>query len=621
VRAASDSLALLEQGRLLIAQARTTDDVKQIRDQAAAVERYFRQQKYALEVINDAGELKVRAERRLGELLAETVRAGNPQLLHDATITRLPEGVTRSDSHRWQRVAGLPEDIFEAVIAAGRQRGDLSTNTFLKLAKQKDKERKDDEARQRMAEAAPPTDLIRVGDFREVLADLSDESVDMIFTDPPYAKEKGSYPLYRALAEFGSRVLKPGGSLIAYAPTYALADILPLMVPHLRYWNSIIVKHTGQSSRLDYFRTIVKAKCLLWFVKKEGRYEGEWVFNLIRSQPPNKQLHEWAQSEAEARYCIEKMTPPAGLIVDPMCGSATTLRAAMKLGRRTLGCEIDSDRAKVAAVRCDLRAEAATFNPPGWTPWQRAVWLGLLATEMPARAVECCPAEYAAECCPEPRLGRGNRKVGRTVSVFNLPVFDTCPGKTPSCEANCYADKGHFRWPDTKRLYAENLRAAKSDKFVEKIIAKLRKRRASKVRIHSSGDFFSPEYVLKWFAIASALPNVKFWCYTRSWRMPDILPELVRLASLSNVRVWFSCDRDTGLPAAVPNVQAWWLQIEDEEPPVAEPGQMAIPRAFRTKRKDRKPANRIGLAMICPTYTGLKADAHVTCETCRICFR
>jgi hypothetical protein len=142
VRAAGDSLALLERGRRLLAEALGAGEVKQLRDQAAAVERYLRQQKYAHDAIQDAAELKLRAERRLGELLAGTVRAGNPQLLHDATIGRLPKGVSRTQSHRWQRVAGLPEDVFEAEIAAGRRRGDLSTNALLKLARRKVKRRR-----------------------------------------------------------------------------------------------------------------------------------------------------------------------------------------------------------------------------------------------------------------------------------------------------------------------------------------------------------------------------------------------------------------------------------------------------------------------------------------------
>jgi hypothetical protein len=530
---------------------------------------------------------------------------------------------------KWQHAASL-RDALDLIANGDKSR-------LVRAERRKAKRQKNDETRRRLAEAAQPTDLIRVGDFREVLTDLPDESVDLLFTDPPYAKE--FYPLYGALAELGSRVLKVGGSLVAYAPTYALADILPLMVPHLRYWNEIIVEHTGQLSRLSYFRTIVKAKALLWFVK--GRYEGRWVSNLIRSRPPDKQAHEWAQSPVEATDCIKRLTPPAGIVVDPMCGSGTTLRAALFLGRRTLGCEIDPHRSKVAAVRCDLRAEAASFNPPGWTPWRRVVWLGLNGADLPARpAIEdsdgepgpgwSCAAEHGFDSedggsdeadGAEPRLFvRGNHKVGKGVLVWNLPVFDTCPGKTPSCEAVCYADRGNSRWPATKRRHAKNLQAAEADNFVEKVIAEIRKRGASLVRIHSSGDFFSAAYVARWVAVAEATPGVTFWCYTRSWRVPEIMPQLERLASLPNVYVWFSCDKDSGLPAAVPNVRACWLQTEQEEPPTAGPGQLPVELVFRTRLEGRQPVKRIGLALVCPAYNGTAGGEGTTCEQCRFCF-
>ncbi|KKL23965.1 hypothetical protein LCGC14_2420110, partial [marine sediment metagenome] len=57
-----------------------------------------------------------------------------------------------------------------------------------------------------------PIDVsLLTGDFREVLA-LPKNSVDFIFTDPPYDEE--SIPLYGDLAKLGARVLKPGGRFV-----------------------------------------------------------------------------------------------------------------------------------------------------------------------------------------------------------------------------------------------------------------------------------------------------------------------------------------------------------------------------------------------------------------------
>lgn len=76
---------------------------------------------------NDAAEIKLRAERRLGELLAETtVKGGARHKSHDGTYERrptLPPDVTNSQSSRWQAVAAVPEEKFEAFIQKERDRG------------------------------------------------------------------------------------------------------------------------------------------------------------------------------------------------------------------------------------------------------------------------------------------------------------------------------------------------------------------------------------------------------------------------------------------------------------------------------------------------------------------
>lgn len=71
-----------------------------------------------------AAEIKLRAERRLGELLAETIVQGSCN-------TMLPEGIGRMDSSRWQRIAGIDEERFETKIAEGREAGELTTIFFL----------------------------------------------------------------------------------------------------------------------------------------------------------------------------------------------------------------------------------------------------------------------------------------------------------------------------------------------------------------------------------------------------------------------------------------------------------------------------------------------------------
>src|SRR5207248_1605451 len=96
-----------------------------------------RDQCLGLEQQNDAAEFKLRCERRLGELLAVTVRheGGRPNSNGTLPFRGLPEGVSKMQSSRWQREASVPEHLFEAWMAETREKGgELTTTGLLALA-------------------------------------------------------------------------------------------------------------------------------------------------------------------------------------------------------------------------------------------------------------------------------------------------------------------------------------------------------------------------------------------------------------------------------------------------------------------------------------------------------
>lgn len=201
---------------------------------------------------------------------------------------------------------------------------------------------------------------VRVGDFRKVLSDLPDNSVDLLFTDPPY--DKRSVPLYGDLAALAARVLAPGGSLVCYAGVHALPRLFPLMMPHLQFWWQLCLRLKAAFPRQHGWRVHVHYKPLLWFVK--GIYRGDYVVDVIESTWLEKHWHDWQQSEAEAAHCISKLTPEDGLVLDPMCGSGTTLLAAKRLGRRYLGVDLDQIQGKVATARLRQPGPEVRPGPP-----------------------------------------------------------------------------------------------------------------------------------------------------------------------------------------------------------------------------------------------------------------
>ena len=91
--------------------------MKDIRDKAEAMAAYARQAKDS-ELIQYATEIKVRAERRCGELLTRSAETGEraargkpAEMSNAATLSDM--GLTRDESSRYQSLASMSADHFE----------------------------------------------------------------------------------------------------------------------------------------------------------------------------------------------------------------------------------------------------------------------------------------------------------------------------------------------------------------------------------------------------------------------------------------------------------------------------------------------------------------------------
>jgi 16S rRNA G966 N2-methylase RsmD len=181
---------------------------------------------------------------------------------------------------------------------------------------------------------------IRSGDFRQVLVDLEDDSVDLILTDPPYPAE--FLPLWSDMAEFASRKLVPGGSLLAYSGQGNLPEVLTRLAEHLRYWWILSLDHAHGSQNLPGKFVTIGWKPIVWFVKG-GRRDDGYVADQLTGSPPRKgsgAVPRWAQGCAELEPLIRSLTQPGQRIVDPFAGSGTVGHAALALGRTFIGAEI-----------------------------------------------------------------------------------------------------------------------------------------------------------------------------------------------------------------------------------------------------------------------------------------
>lgn len=64
------------------------------------------------------------------------------------------------------------------------------------------------------------------------------------------------------------------------------------------------------------------------------------------------------------RFCVEHGSTTGGLVFDPFMGSGTTGAAAIDLGRRFVGCELDEEHFKAAKGRIEaIRDQGKLFDP------------------------------------------------------------------------------------------------------------------------------------------------------------------------------------------------------------------------------------------------------------------
>lgn len=170
-------------------------------------------------------------------------------------------------------------------------------------------------------------------------APVLSNSVSLILTDPPY-HEKYLH-LYDDLGEHAAKVLREGGSLICYAGHHAIGKIINMMEKHgLKFHWPIAVIHSGPSASVFGRKILVGYKPMLWFVK--GKYEGEFVRDIIQSEFQGKDLHEWAQSTKESDYYIKYLTIENDIVYDPFMGQGTFGISAVSQNRQFIGCEVDS---------------------------------------------------------------------------------------------------------------------------------------------------------------------------------------------------------------------------------------------------------------------------------------
>ena len=251
----------------------------------------------------------------------------------------------------------------------------------------------------------------------KILDKLPENSVDLIFADPPYNLQL-SQDLYRpnqtkvdavndGWDKFGSfaeydeftrkwlagcrRVLKDTGTIWvigSYHNIYRVATIMQ----DLGFWilNDIVWIKSNPMPNFHGVRFTNSHETLIWARKNKGtkysfhhrnmkalnddlQMRSDWTLPLatgkerIRTKKGAK-AHSTQKPEALLYRVLLSSTKPGDVVLDPFFGSGTTGAVAKKLGRHFIGIERDAKYIRVAKKRIDAvtaaSAESLAVTPP-----------------------------------------------------------------------------------------------------------------------------------------------------------------------------------------------------------------------------------------------------------------
>jgi modification methylase len=239
------------------------------------------------------------------------------------------------------------------------------------------------------------------GDCVAALDALPDQSVDVIFADPPYNLQLGgtlhrpdqsvvdavnddwdqfeSFQAYDAFTRAWllacRRVLKPNGTIWVIGSYHNIFRV-GSMLQDLRFWllNDVVWRKTNPMPNFKGRRFQNAHETLIWASRDakaksytfnydalkasndDVQMRSDWLFPICSGGErlkgdDGKKVHPTQKPEALLARIILASTKPGDIILDPFFGSGTTGAVAKRLGRNFVGIEREQDYIDAASAR------------------------------------------------------------------------------------------------------------------------------------------------------------------------------------------------------------------------------------------------------------------------------
>ena len=267
------------------------------------------------------------------DALRQVTEHGTPELVQAVREKRLGASTAAE-------VATLPEEQQREVVAQGEAAILREAKNIKRQRKEKRMEERREKAEKALEEnhsTADPDFRLILGDLLEAGAEIADESVDVIVTDPPYPEE--FLETFSKLSELAARVLKPGGHCLVMSGQSHLPEVYTRLCENLKYQWTLNYYTPGQSTQVFGRKVKSNWKPVIWLIK--GKNDWEHIQDTVRSDENDKRFHKWGQSVSGIAKLIELFSVQNQTVFDPFVGGGTTAIAALVTGRKFIGIDID----------------------------------------------------------------------------------------------------------------------------------------------------------------------------------------------------------------------------------------------------------------------------------------